>query len=323
MFDILGVAVVVLLAGLFGFLALKAWGVKNAVVKWAGVILSGLLAVVCVAVLGLALNGFYKLNQQQPNQAADLKVAGTPEQIARGQKLANTCLGCHSPNGQFPLTGQDFLASGGPPVGVLYAPNLTNAGEINDWTDGEVIRAIREGVHKSGRSLLIMPSQIFRNMSDDDVQALVAFLRSQPAAGQASPPAQFNLAGALFMNLADFRTVQAPVGVVKSPPAGVTAEYGEYLVNIAGCRECHGEQLQGRDPADQNGPPAGPNLTKILPEWTQDQFTTFFNTGQLPDGKAVGNVMPWKEIRSFASDDDLQALFIYLHSLPPVEGPVK
>ena len=89
-------------------------------------------------------------------------------------------------------------------MGMLYAPNLTPGGDIDDWTDGEVIRAIREGVHKTGRSLLIMPSMNYRYMSDDDVQAIVAYLRSQPPTSGQTPANQFNLLDALFLNRSDW-----------------------------------------------------------------------------------------------------------------------
>jgi hypothetical protein len=101
-----------------------------------------------------------------------------------------------------------------PPLGTLYAPNLTPSGDIQDWSDGEVIRAIREGIHKNGRALLIMPAGSYRNKSGDDVQARVVYMRSQPATGSPTPSNQFNLLGAIFMNLSDFRTAQQPVGSV-------------------------------------------------------------------------------------------------------------
>jgi hypothetical protein len=215
--------------------------------------------------------------------------------------LAHLCVSCHTPGSQLPLSGSDMLAKFPmPPVGTLYAPNLTPNGEIRDWSDGEIIRAIREGVHKSGRSLLVMPSDVFRNLSDDDVQALVAYLRSQPATGTRSPDNHFNLLGALFLNLSDFRTAQQPVGGVTAPKPGT---------------------------------PPGPNLTRIIPSWTEAQFMTFFNTGQLPDGSTVPTVtlpsgyssprMPWSMVRAAASDDDLRAMYAYLHSLPLVDGPTK
>jgi mono/diheme cytochrome c family protein len=177
-----------------------------------------------------------------------------------------------------------------------------------------------------------MPAGNFRNLSDDDVQAVVAYLRSQPATGGPTPDNQFNLLGALFVNLFDVRFAQPPVGSVTAPPPG-TPEYGKYLVDVIGCRGCHGAQLQGKVDTGQPGPPPGPNLTKIVPQWSEEQFMTFFNTGQLPDGSAVPILesssgyseprMPWPRVRASTTDDELKAIYAYLHSLPPVEGPAK
>jgi cytochrome c553 len=217
-------------------------------------------------------------------------------------------------------------------VGTLYAPNLTPSGNIQDWTDGEVIRAIREGVHKNGRSLLVMTAQNFRNMSDDDVQAVVAYLRSQPATGAPMPDSQLNVLGGLFINLIDLRTAQPPAGHVAAPQPGTPA-YGKYMVDITGCRSCHGDQLQGKVDNGQPGPPPGPNLTKIVPNWTAAQFMTFFNTGLRPDGSPVPTLtlpdgtteprMPWNQVRAGTTDDELNDIYSYLHSLPPVESPAN
>jgi hypothetical protein len=65
-------------------------------------------------------------------------------------------------NGQLPLSGQDFME--GAPFGTFYAPDLTQT-NLADWSDGEIVRAIREDVHKDGRSLLIMPSNAFHARS--------------------------------------------------------------------------------------------------------------------------------------------------------------
>lgn len=333
MFDTVGVLIVIVLIALFGFLATRAWKLKNVFLKWGGAVITGLLTLISAALLALALRGFYLLNQRYANPVADIQVARTDAQIARGEQLAQICVTCHTSNGQLPLSGTNFLAKFPlPPLGTLYAPNLTPGGDIDDWTDGEVIRAIREGVHKNGRSLLIMPAETFRSLSDDDVQALVAYLRSQPATGGPSPTNQFDLLGALFLNLSDFRTAQAPVGHVTAPQPG-TPEHGKYMVDILGCRSCHGDQLQGKLDNGQPGPPPGPNLTLIVPQWSEEQFMTFFNTGKLPGGGTVPTLtlpsgfssprMPWPEVRAAATDDELRAMYAYLHSLPPVEGPAK
>ncbi|HLC05110.1 MAG TPA: c-type cytochrome [Anaerolineales bacterium] len=333
MFDIPGVVILVAVIAAFGFLATRAWKLKRAYLKWPGVFISGLLTLIPTALLVLALIGFYKLNESYGNPIAVIQVAGTPEQIARGEKLANICVSCHTPDDVLPLSGSNFAAKFDfPPLGTLYAPNLTPSGNIGSWTDGEVMRAIREGVHKNGRSLLIMPAGGFRNMSDDDVQALVAYLRSQPSTGEPTPENRFNVLGAIFMNLSDFRTAQQPAGSVTTSQAG-TPEYGKYMVDIIGCRDCHGPELQGKVDSGQPGPPAGPNLTKIVPQWTEEQFMTFFNTGTMPDGRKVPILtlasgfseprMPWPMVRAATTDDELKAMYEYLHSLPVMDNPAR
>jgi len=333
MFDIVGVFIIIVLITLFGYLTTRAWKLKNAILRWGGVIIAGLLTLISTTLLVIALIGFYKLNERYDNPVANVQVTGTAAQIARGQQLAHMCVNCHATDSQLPLSGTDMAAKFPfPPLGTLYAPNLTPSGNITDWTDGEVIRAIREGVHKNGRSLLIMPAVTYRNLSDDDVQALVAYLRSQPATGGLTPSTQFNLLGALFLNLGDFQTAQQPVGSVTAPQPG-TPEYGKYMVDILGCRFCHGDQLQGKLDNGQPGPPPGPNLTLIVPKWTEEQFMTFFNTGELPGGKTVPILtlpsgfseprMPWPMVRAATTDEELMAMYAYLHSLPLLEGPTK
>ncbi|MDE3091307.1 MAG: cytochrome c, partial [Chloroflexota bacterium] len=285
--NIIGVLILITLVVLFAWLTRRAWGSKHKILKFPVLILTGLLTLLFALVTVLVLVGFFKLYQPHNNPVANVQVARTSAQIARGEKLANICMSCHSPGNQLPLSGSDFVAKFSYlPVGTFYAPNLTPSGNIKDWNEGEVIRAIREGVHKDGRSLLVMPSDSFRNMSDEDIQAVVAYLRSQPAVGNPTPTNEFNLMAALFVNLMDLQTAQAPVARVAMPKPS-TKEYGKYMVDIIGCQSCHGDQLQGKPDNGQPGPPPGPNLTLIVPQWTEEQFMTFFNTGKLPSGATV------------------------------------
>src|SRR3989304_9559483 len=129
MFDITGILILVVVIAVFGFLARRAWKIKNAFLKWAGVFITGLLTLIPAAVLALALIGFSKLNARYDNPVAAIQVAGTPAQIARGEKLANICLSCHASGDQLPLSGTNFaLKFDFPPMGTLYAPNLTPSG---------------------------------------------------------------------------------------------------------------------------------------------------------------------------------------------------
>lgn len=319
MVSIINFVIVGALIALFAFLFLRARRAKKAAVKWAGLILTGLLTVLLAAVFVGGLVGALRLNAKHSNPVAEVTVAMTPGQIARGEHIAYLCLGCHSSDGELPLEGQNFLAGegGAPPVGALYAPNLTPA-HFASWSDGEIIRAIREGVHKSGRSLIIMPSKTFHNMSDEDVQALVAYLRSQPAVEPNTPANRLNLLGVAFTLMAPLASAQPPITQpVVAPPAGPTAEYGAYLTSFVGCSDCHGEKLDGVVTGGDPNAPSAPNLTKIVPSWTEEQFISFFRTGVDPGGEAVGEEMPWQDYDRFASDDDLRAIYAYLHGLPP------
>jgi cytochrome c553 len=321
MFDFVGVLALVMLGALFGWLALRARRAQRPVLKWGGLAVSGLLSLVFTLALLVALVGFYKLNvPPYHNAVADIKVARTPAEVARGERFAFVCAGCHSPHETPPLAGQVFPQGGGLSFGTLAVPNLTPAGEIKDWSDGEIIRAIREGVHKSGRPLVIMPSEAFHSMSDADVQSIVAYLRSQPAVEPNTPAMKLNVLAAVFVGAGMFTTsAQTPITQpIVAPVAGATSDYGEYLVSTMNCRGCHGEHLTGGKPGQDF---AGPNLAVIVPTWSETGFVATLRTGADPAGHTLGEGMPRKEISAFASDDDLRAIYAYLRSLARVAPP--
>jgi cytochrome c553 len=282
-----------------------------------------LFAVIFSLAICLVLVGFYKINFPPSRPpVADIRVARTPDQVARGARFGTLCAGCHSPDGKPPLVGVNFFEGGGPPFGTMYAANLTPAGEISHWSDAEVIRGIREGIHKSGRSLIIMPSHVFHNLSDSDAEAIVAYLRSQPAAGAKTPSTKLNFLAALILGVGMFPTsAQPPITrPVLAPAEGTSAAYGKYLVSVLVCTDCHGEKLAGIKRLGP-GPPIGPNLTMILPAWSEAGFIRTLRTGVDPNNYKLRQGMPWRTISAFASDADLKAMYAYLHSLTPIEGP--
>lgn len=318
--DFVGLAVVIALALLFAFLAYRAFTAQRLWVKLLGGLPAALLALIFGAAFGLALVGYNKLNAMRPNPPSPLALQSTPQLVADGERFARSCVGCHSGNGQLPMTGQDFFGhdSEGPPVGTLWAPNLTPV-HLGAWSDGEIIRAIREGVGREGRSLIIMPSAGFRNLSDDDVLALLAYLRAQPAAGEPSPPRRLNVIGAiLFATILpdDLLSAQQPIAApVIAPPRGPTATYGGYLVSL-GCQDCHGANLAGVPPGG-DGPPPGPNLTTLPQRMSAEQFVALLRSGQYPDGRALSENMPWQDLASF-SDDNLLAIYAHLANQEPL-----
>jgi mono/diheme cytochrome c family protein len=259
------------------------------------------------------------LGQRFNNPVADVRVAGTPEQIARGAYLVSAfpgCASCHSSN----RSATPVILDGNGPLpelvalGNFYAANLTPGGRIKDWSDGEIIRAIREGMDRDGRPLVVMPSEEYRHLSDQDAQAIVAYLRSQPAVSKSLPPQQPNFLAMMLLGAGQIPlSNQAPVGSVTAPGRGPTREWGEHLVDISGCRSCHGPALDAQN--IPQGPPPGPSLRSVK-GWSEADFLRTMKTGLTPTGRQLNpEFMPWPQFAR-GSDDDLRALHAYLISLP-------
>jgi mono/diheme cytochrome c family protein len=257
------------------------------------------------------------MTQAHTNPVANVTVERTPEQIARGAYLVTAipgCVGCHSSNPaaeQPVLDGRldDELAA----LATLYVPNLTPGGRLREWTDGEIIRAIREGISKDGRALMLMPSETFRHLSDEDARAIVAFLRSQPAVTNDTPPPSLTVLGTGLVGTGLFKLDnQPPVQDVTAPPRGPTVEYGRYMVETSGCAVCHGARLDGVDV--RQGPPPGPSL-QIVKAWTEEQFVKTMRQGITPVNRQLADTMPWREYGR-GTDEDLRALYLYLRSVP-------
>jgi mono/diheme cytochrome c family protein len=316
--NVVSVLVLILLILLFGWLAWGLWHARNGSVRWLGGILSSLLTLVAAALTVVVLLGFYRMNVAPYKYSqADVEVAMSPEQIALGERYAHGCADCHSSSGNLPLDGskENFLA-GGMPLGVLYAPNLTPAGLLKDWSDADIARAIREGVNKDGQPLMIMPSSAFHALSDADVQALVAYIRSQPPVERDLPQRDLTALAAVFLGSGMFPTsAQPPITQpVSAPPPG-SAAYGEYLTRAMGCRDCHGPNLEGMS-GDQG--PAAPNLTVIVPNWSEENLMKLFRNGVDPSGNPVSDEMPWKSYGKMFTDDQLKDLYAYLSTLQPI-----
>lgn len=315
MFDFLGVSVLLAVLVLFVWLARRARHLRRRALKWLGVAGAGLAVLLTTVVLGAVLFGYWKLNRNHDNPVPEVTVAVTPERVARGARFEPYCGGCHAPESGMPMTGRDFLGEDAPPIGTFHAPNLTPV-HLDDWSDGEIIRAIREGIHRNGRSLLIMPSRVLRHLSDDDVQAIVAYLRSLPPEGTENPPNNLNVLGALMANVAPIFEAQPPItGVVTALPPGPTAEYGAYLSSFT-CAFCHGEGLQG----DPNF--AAPGLMFVSLVYSEQAFIDFMRTGMRPDGSRVdGETMPWEDMSRFLTEDDeLRAIYAHIEQLAAERG---
>lgn len=305
------------LTGVLVWAALRAWRSRTKVKRFAGGILFSLLALVLLALTLLTARGLYVLYMPQRVQELPVVVSASPEQIARGRHLAETlCASCHSVSGELPLTGGFNLAvDTGLPIGDLYPPNVTPAGAVAGWTDSQIFTFFRTGHMPDGRWTL-MPVVNFGNMSDEDLTAVIAFLRSQEPVANDVPPVRPSLLGVLLVGADIFKLPFEPKPAsIDAPPVGPTIEYGEYIVGYQDCRDCHGTNFDGV----VSGPvPAGPALGHVK-GWTLDQFVTTMRTGINPSGHELQPPMPWKQIGKL-DDVELAAMYEYLRSFTPVVG---
>ena len=307
--------VIVLITVFFGWVVTRAWRIRNGVLKWLSVILSGLLTLLMAAANVAILIGFVKFYSPAGTPPQALKIVGTPEQIQRGQHLADSfCVSCHTTNGKLPLVGGVDMGKDFPvPLGSFVTTNLTPAGPLKDWTDGEILRTLREGVDRNGHKLMMMSNVNVRYMSDEDIQSVIAYLRSQPAAENPTqdPPDRPTLLAALMAGIGLLPSGNPPVtSAITAPPKGVTAEYGQYLLSYQDCRGCHGPDLNG---GTSPFLPKGPSL-RVVKGWTQEQFVSTLRDGVDPSGHNLSQAMPWRDLGKL-DDDELGAIFKYLITL--------
>ena len=265
--------------------------------------------------------------------------------IAQGRYLVlgpAHCSYCHTTQEHWKEldAGKEVPLSGGNsfklPLGTIYTPNLTPDGEtgIGRYTDGQLARMIRHGVTPDGRAAV--PFMAFQNLSDEDVTAVISYLRSRPAVRNEVPEHDLNVLGKAVMTFL-IRPI-GPEGTppVASPAPAPTVERGEYLANSVGeCAMCHtkrspvdgsavGAPFSGGSEMAMDGDPSRffvtPNLTPDpktghITSWTEEQFLARVRAGRLIEGSH----MPWP-LFARMSDDDIRAVYRYLRTLPPVEN---
>ena len=267
--------------------------------------------------------------------------------IERGRYIVRDvapCASCHGDPKQRAAyaSGADVPLIGGfvfdIPPGQFYTRNLTPDPEtgLGNVPDKAIARALRYGVGHDGRALL--PFMEMQVLSDDDLQAVVSYLRTQPPINNPVPPHHYNVLGKVVKATA----LAKPVGPSATPPAraprALGVETGRYLVeSVALCWACHTErsQMTGALTGPRFGGTTGftesddpthtwspPNITSDpetgrLGKLTEDQFVARFRQGRI----LPGSPMPWQAF-SRMSEDDLRSIYRYLKTVPPVRRDV-
>ena len=260
--------------------------------------------------------------------------------LTRGDYLVNVvaaCGNCHTkPTPDLlPIPGMHLAGGRRFSIlpGIAYSKNLTPDRDtgLGSWNDEQVIRAIREGVTKEGNLIgPPMPIALYTKIADDDVKAMVAYLRSVPPVRNEIPESKYKIE----------LHAEPPAKDVKAPPKTDKIAYGEYLVNVAHCLECH-------TPFEANGEPdyakrAGAGGRAFFPiegkpvrarnissdpetgigSWTDEEIKKAITQGINKDGKKLIPPMPYRYFKNLTADD-LDAIVTFIRTLPPQKNKVE
>jgi len=314
MFETFDLVAQIVIAALLAWFGVRAWRSQNRLLKWAGAGSAFFLAVVASVTIALTSAGVLKLSARTA-VTPNLTVARTTSQFQRGQAIVDGfCGACHSRTGTL-TGGMDVGKDFSLPLGSFVSSNLTPAGQLAHWSDGEIFRAIRNGVDAKGRWLIVMSYTNAGKLSDEDIKAIIAYIRSLPAAGQVTPepPDQLSPLGLVMLG-AGLLPSGKPVlsGAIKAPPKSSSPQYGEYILSYQDCRECHGSKLTGG--VQGQLAPVGPGLS-LVKGWTLEDFISTMRTGMDPSGHQLGKEMPWQPIGKM-DNEELAAMYEYLIGLP-------
>jgi mono/diheme cytochrome c family protein len=288
-------------------------------------IVGGSLAVLAVGV-GVTAGAAVFLSDRKMNRVVDVNVPAleltslTPN-MQRGEYLFVTrgCSECHGTNGGGRVMVDDQNSNF-----YVVAPNLTRGGTgaSASYTDTDWVRLLRHGVKPSHKPAFIMPSEDYAQMADEDIAALVGYIRNLPPAPERKAEIRLPLMFKAMYAFGAFRDAAEKIDHTRPAPTRVPEGLHEQGAYIAGtCFGCHGQNLAGgKMPGAPPSWPAAANLTSAedgaMARYTSvDAFRQMMRTGKRPDGTQVG-VMPFENFKAM-NDAELEALFSFLKTLPP------
>jgi len=293
--------------------------------KWLGILFGVLIGLIFLAVAGMYFASEARLNRVYKIAVEEVSIPTDADSIAYGKHIFQFrgCEACHGEK----LEGKVYLSD--PALGEVNATNLTTGQggvAVNYKSDTDWVRSIRHGVRPSGKAMLFMPAYEFYFLSDKDLGAVIAYVKSVPPADHNQPVSQLSITGRIVMTLVK-EVVFIPAEIIPhnaprpvAPEPGNTAAYGEYLTYS--CKVCHGLGMSGgKIPAFPQGWPSAANLTtspdRYQPYFSEEGFDQIIRTGITRHGRQINPAyMPWSSYK-FMTDDELKAVWTYLQALPP------
>ncbi|MDQ7052943.1 MAG: cytochrome c [candidate division KSB1 bacterium] len=291
--------------------------------KWTAIALGSLAGLVLIALAVIYLISSNRMQRSYSVPSHPVAALSDSSVIAYGKRLSQIrgCTDCHGEN----LAGR--LVIDAPLVMKLYSSNLTpgKGGIGKTYSDADWERSIRHGVRPNGKPLLFMPTLELIHLSDGDVAALIAYLKTLPPVDRVMPASTVGPLGRVLYLAGEIPLVHAELvdhvaGHPDAPTPGITVEYGQYLA--PGCMGCHGPHLTGgKIPGAPPDWPLAANLTPSgnLKDWDEAGFIQAMRTGIKPNGQPFQPQMPYQTLKAM-TDEELKAIWLFLQSLPANTG---
>ncbi|MCF2446827.1 cytochrome c [Dyadobacter sp. CY345] len=289
---------------------------RRRIFKWTGIILLSIVALFAAGYGIIAINinnrsaKFYRFERK----ILDIKQDSLT--LSKGKHLVaiKGCQDCHGKD----LAGKIMINDGA--VGRISATNLTKGkgGLPIDYNDQDWITALRHGVDRNGRPLILMPSHETTLLSEHDMAAIIAYCKNIPAVTNELPPIELGPVANVMsffdkMPLLSVEKIDHAKPMIIQADTVVGVKQGEYLA--VSCSGCHRADFKGGDPLAPGLPPV-PDITSggNLGKWTQQQFLQTLRTGKTPAGHQMSNAdMPWQMTAQY-SDDELVSLYEFFQS---------
>jgi len=291
--------------------------------KWTGIGLGSVVALVFVCGASVYVYGGHLDTRTLAAPAgarAWTPVASTPALVTRGQHVSLAiakCMECHGPD----LGGAKFIDD--PALGSLSAPNITSGkgGRLSAYDDAALERLLRHGIKADGHPALVMPSEVFANLSDEDLASVIAYLRTLAPVDREPGGKNLKLLARALLTFGVMKHGYDQIDHAKAHVAtvapSVTPEYGKYLVEVAGCTACHGPGLSGgKIPgAPPEFKPASNLTPKGIGHYKEEDFFRALREGMRPGNVPIDTIMPWRYTK-YMTDDEIKAVYAYLKTVP-------
>lgn len=313
-----------------------------------------ILGIIVSAIILILIAGFIYFNLRYPDvdPPSNIKVVSTSAKIERGKYLANnvaTCLDCHS--------DRDWTKYSGPMVagtegkggfefgkeigfpGTIYSKNITPY-SLKDWTDGEILRAITQGVDKDNKALFpLMPYYSFNSLTREDAESIIAYIRTLKPIENHVNEGELDFPLNFIVKTMPIKTYSPSTPINRSD----SLSYGKYLLTIGDCQGCHtpnvkGEPIPGKMLAggEEFKLPWGtirsanitPDLETGIGKWTKEMFINRFKSFDSDSARNIhvdssdfNTIMPWTMFAGMTKED-LGAIYNYLRTVKPVNNNI-